>query len=957
MVPERLTFLYGTDVDPDEYDLSDLDVRSALLELSFEVELEVADLLVHEIVANQIFDDDPPEVWAAAARMLEAGLSREVVFRNLIAAFLPLMTEAIEQECPYDRDAHARALAKLPLPSADEVRDAITEVVSESQGIRLDEVESLVLARLGRDSDDDGARSMVELVGEMLYDDSGLVRLLAGDRVVNVAELTTGIVLTHRLSDAEKRIGVLNADFDLSGFTRLEEIRLRSGEPVEVFSVERGHLGWMGPHGWLDGFDAGAVIAVRSDPEGVVDIEVVRPEPARDAALVERMRGVYDREVDEPWLPVDSEALLYGLLLEDPSTFAEPVAPLAELADAAGLEVRLDEAAHEESVWHSALRMRRVGRILDRLDSDGGFATTRRVAHALDVADLLAGLDPSCVPEVAFPLDEKELREVLRDLRDEEVLTAFVEELLDTREPGAQHRADVLVTALEEMAKGRDLALVRLIAGLRAERLGDVELAEAELRAAHRADTELGTVVDHLAWYASLRGDAARAAQLWGELETTPALARDLKMMRELSGSNGPKIGRNEPCWCGSGRKYKQCHLGAVELPPLPDRIAWLYRKAVGYLERCGGDLRERFLDVVWARAAEPKDDRAVEEALDDPLVFDLVLTEGGAFEAFLEEFGSLLPDDEAMLASSWTLVDRSVHEIMEVSPGDHLVARDLSTGDTIRVRERTMSNQVSAGQLFCARAVPDGATHRFVGGVFRVNPGSENRVLELLDRGDPEEIAGWVAGSSGPPVLQTREGEPLVDCRVVLEVGDPDLVMKILEANYEPPDTEGEDPSWLELHPIDELEQILRAHLRPEGSRIVVSTNSEERADRIISTIRAGAPDAVVVEDVRRPMDFASLMHRKRLEERLHPGEAVEDTSAMDDPEALALMAEMRERFEERWCDESIPALGGLTPRQAAADPTRREQLDRLLVSFEQPMGNPDVAMRPSRLRELLGI
>ena len=20
------------------------------------------------------------------------------------------------------------------------------------------------------------------------------------------------------------------------------------------------------------------------------------------------------------------------------------------------------------------------------------------------------------------------------------------------------------------------------------------------------------------------------------------------------------KIGRNEPCWCGSGRKYKQCH-------------------------------------------------------------------------------------------------------------------------------------------------------------------------------------------------------------------------------------------------------------------------------------------------------------------------------------------------------------------------------------------------------------
>lgn len=24
-----------------------------------------------------------------------------------------------------------------------------------------------------------------------------------------------------------------------------------------------------------------------------------------------------------------------------------------------------------------------------------------------------------------------------------------------------------------------------------------------------------------------------------------------------------PKLGRNEPCWCGSGKKYKTCHLGS----------------------------------------------------------------------------------------------------------------------------------------------------------------------------------------------------------------------------------------------------------------------------------------------------------------------------------------------------------------------------------------------------------
>ena len=34
-------------------------------------------------------------------------------------------------------------------------------------------------------------------------------------------------------------------------------------------------------------------------------------------------------------------------------------------------------------------------------------------------------------------------------------------------------------------------------------------------------------------------------------------------MLLNTKAENGPlnKPGRNEPCWCGSGKKYKQCHL------------------------------------------------------------------------------------------------------------------------------------------------------------------------------------------------------------------------------------------------------------------------------------------------------------------------------------------------------------------------------------------------------------
>jgi len=28
------------------------------------------------------------------------------------------------------------------------------------------------------------------------------------------------------------------------------------------------------------------------------------------------------------------------------------------------------------------------------------------------------------------------------------------------------------------------------------------------------------------------------------------------------------KVGRNDPCWCGSGKKYKKCHLNEDEKNP-----------------------------------------------------------------------------------------------------------------------------------------------------------------------------------------------------------------------------------------------------------------------------------------------------------------------------------------------------------------------------------------------------
>ena len=38
-----------------------------------------------------------------------------------------------------------------------------------------------------------------------------------------------------------------------------------------------------------------------------------------------------------------------------------------------------------------------------------------------------------------------------------------------------------------------------------------------------------------------------------------PAHGKTVNAVKALP-KEGDKIGRNEPCWCGSGRKFKQCH-------------------------------------------------------------------------------------------------------------------------------------------------------------------------------------------------------------------------------------------------------------------------------------------------------------------------------------------------------------------------------------------------------------
>lgn len=71
-------------------------------------------------------------------------------------------------------------------------------------------------------------------------------------------------------------------------------------------------------------------------------------------------------------------------------------------------------------------------------------------------------------------------------------------------------------------------------------------------------------------------------------------------------------------------------------------------------------------------------------------------------------------------------------------------------------------------------------------------------------------------------------------------------------------------------------------------------------------------------------------------------------------DPAIAAALEQFTRTHEQAWLDEPIPALNGATPREAAADPTRRPDLIRLLDNYGP--AEPGT-MDPARLRAHLGL
>jgi len=142
------------------------------------------------------------------------------------------------------------------------------------------------------------------------------------------------------------------------------------------------------------------------------------------------------------------------------------------------------------------------------------------------------------------------------------------------------------------------------------------------------------------------------------------------------------------------------------------------------------------------------------------------------------------------------------------------------------------------------------------------------------------------------------------------------------------------------------------RGSITLDGDQATVEANSAKRAARLERTLLRAAPGSRLIRREERGVEEA-------LEEQRAAGPPTEPIDVAAHPEIAEAMEQVMRRFEATWVDESIPALGGLTPHQALTDPTARPELEALLddMAWQLRRAGGTGLMDPARIRALLGL
>ena len=431
------------------------------------------------------------------------------------------------------------------------------------------------------------------------------------------------------------------------------------------------------------------------------------------------------------------------------------------------------------------------------------------------------------------------------------------------------------------------------------------------------------------------------------------------------------KIGRNDPCHCGSGRKFKHCHGRPPKQSPSDDHakgielaMSWLeQRHRRPYKEEVKTLIFDEFWPIEDPDPAEVPDEywgmihlNVCEWLLargeltikgKRVPVQDLLLGPGGP------RLGPRQQDYIRQLASN----PLRLYEVTDSRPGQGLTLVDVIAVDAepVQVQERTASQTLRSGTLIGTRVVEVDDHLELSGALYPFSPlhaGELNSALSgFLDNWREQDLDGgeltlelgffivgrWFAQMTLPPPLpefiDASTGEPMMLTTDHFRIVDRKALVEKLAASAE---LEQEDDGhwvWLEECSDGQLRARLTLTIDPPSSdRIQLFCRTKSLADKGRAWFEALTGDSVkhLTRELTDPKGAIAAGGDER---------SSKSVGSTDIPpeEMTRILEEAAKRIYVDWADNPIPALGDLTPREAMVSSGGLERVKGLLRSYDQ--------------------
>lgn len=426
------------------------------------------------------------------------------------------------------------------------------------------------------------------------------------------------------------------------------------------------------------------------------------------------------------------------------------------------------------------------------------------------------------------------------------------------------------------------------------------------------------------------------------------------------------KPGRNDPCPCGSGKKYKQCCLRAEESRVTNDRSEAVPR-AIQWLMAMHGPAVHEALDHGFFGGLDDDEYDLLRDRYDDAyegiminamewLLADGFMTVKGeerrVAELLLGRGGPLFSAEQRLWIECLAAIPLRLYEIVDVVPSECMTLRDviLPERPLVLVWEKSGSRQVIKLDLVAARILPVEDHFELSGAVYSFpRHRSWNLLEELRDQlegAEPDSplakvttsviipdhwLRLFVSAFEIPQVIDHVTGESLLFIADHYRVQDWEALDQALsgEADIEGSREEG----WSRI--FEGEDGLVRSGLSIDGGkrpgRIKVSYRTQKYADKGRPWFEAvaGAAVAFVSREISDPKGMLA---------NLQPNEAKETPVPPPlPPEMLTELIEKRIRqLYVDWVDKPLPILGDRTPREAIQTPEGLKQVRFLLHTYE---------------------